>query len=277
MKIHGVCCETETFWPFNVRAVVALAVVARLPKSISTKLQQWGSVRVCLSVCVCVCSKTYKVVLLIRYNVVVVAVCLCLFLKSHFCCLCWQLCERCLAIIWVVLQQRQLADTQIPAHTDTHDSSTCAYNYFVYICMATQTESVRNIVMRIRSVCHIHIRWSRLGSTLLFADVCNMLPCYVVNVAFYYFTHIPVRVCAPLCVSVCVCCHQLSLFQTSLGFCFIYISTRVCQGLPRLPSNFLCNDTETDNQTAAAATTTAATTTTTRRPTWTLFSRENVL
>lgn len=176
----------------------------------------------CLPACVpvCVCSKTYKVVLLIRYNVVVAAVCLCLFLKSHFCCLCWQLCERCLAIIWVVLQQRQLADTQIPAHTDTHDSSTCAYNYFVYICMATQTESVRNIVMRIRSVCHIHIRWSRLGSTLLFADVCNMLPCYVVNVAFYYFTHIPVRVCAPLCVSLCV---SVCVLPSAFAFFLFYL------------------------------------------------------
>lgn len=64
---------------------------------------------------------------------------------------------------------------------------------------------------------------------------------------------------APLCVCVCVCCHQLSLFQTSLSFCFIYISTRVCQGLPRLPSNFLCNDSKTDNQTAAVATTTRPT------------------
>lgn len=49
MKIHGVCCRTETFWPFNVRVVVA-----RLPESISTKLQQWGSVRVCLPLSVCV-------------------------------------------------------------------------------------------------------------------------------------------------------------------------------------------------------------------------------
>lgn len=91
-------------------------------------------VSACLSLSVC--SKTYKVVLLIRYNVVVVAVvvCLCLFLKSNFCCLCWQLCERCLAIIWVVLQQRQLADTDTRTHTHT-DAPTHSRTGLQHMCI----------------------------------------------------------------------------------------------------------------------------------------------
>lgn len=161
MKIHGVCCRTETFWPFNVRVVV---VVARLPESISTKLQQWASVRVCLPLSVCVQQNIQSCFV----NKIQCCCCCC-------CCLFMPVFKKSflLPLLAVVraLPGNYLSCTTTKAarrhryphtHTQTHphtvaqDSSTCAYNYFVYICMATQTESVRNIVMRIRSVCHIH-------------------------------------------------------------------------------------------------------------------------
>lgn len=188
------------------------------------------AVRVCRAVCVCVQRNVQSCFV---NKIQCCCCCCCLFMpvfKKSFLLLLLPV-VRCLAIIWVVLQQRQ-TQTQIPAHTLTHTHtyphtpSLGAHVHIITLCTfawqrrRNQCETLYCVYAAcatfIRGVALARRRHSDCGTA---ADVCNMLPCYVVNVAFYYFTHIPVRVC------VCVGCHQLSLFQTSLSFCFIYIST----------------------------------------------------